>query len=68
MVVSFTVRTAMFRFQQEAFLHDDSMQPYAVIMVMDADGSNKTPLTNSLWEDAMPMFAPVYMLASTCSS
>jgi hypothetical protein len=34
-------------------------------MVMDADGSNKMPLTNSLWEDAMPtcMFAPGYMLA-----
>lgn len=60
--------TAMFGFQQEACLYDDSMQPYAIIMVMDADGSNKTPLTNSLWEDAMPMFASGYMLASTCTS
>lgn len=59
--------TAMFGFQQEAPLYDDSMQPYAIIMVMDADGGNKTPLTNSLWEDAMPMFAPVHMLASTCA-
>ncbi|ETS80089.1 hypothetical protein PFICI_07618 [Pestalotiopsis fici W106-1] len=58
--------TAMFGFQQEAPLYDDSMQPYAIIMVMDADGSNKTPLTNSLWEDAMPMFAPAHTLASTC--
>ncbi|KAK6083221.1 hypothetical protein SCUP515_01963 [Seiridium cupressi] len=48
--------TAMFGFQQEAPLYDDSMQPYAMIMVMDADGSNKSPLTNSLWEDAMPKF------------
>lgn len=47
--------TAMYGFQH---LYDDSMQPYAIIMLMDADGSNKTPMTNSLWEDAMPMFAP----------
>ncbi|KAL4890881.1 hypothetical protein BDV59DRAFT_203883 [Aspergillus ambiguus] len=60
--------TAMFGFQQEAPLYDDSMQPYAIIMVMDADGSNKTPLTNSLWEDAMPMFAPEHTLASSCAS
>ncbi|KAF7535033.1 hypothetical protein G7054_g5735 [Neopestalotiopsis clavispora] len=59
--------TAMFGFQQEAVLYDDSMQPYAIIMIMDADGSNKTPLTNSLWEDAMPMFAPAHTLASTCT-
>lgn len=59
--------TAMFGFQQEAPLYDDSMQPYAIIMVMDADGGNKTPLTNSLWEDAMPMFAPVHTLPSTCA-
>jgi Tol biopolymer transport system component len=59
--------TAMFGFQQEAVLYDDSMQPYAIIMVMDADGSNKTPPTNSLWEDAMPMFAPAHTLASTCT-
>lgn len=58
--------TAMFGFQQEAPLYDDSMQPYAIIMVMDADGSNKTPMTNSLWEDAMPMFAPALTLAKSC--
>lgn len=60
--------TAMYGFQQEAALYDDSMQPYAIIMVMNADGSNKTALTNSLWEDAMPMFAPAHTLASTCPS
>jgi hypothetical protein len=57
----------MFGFQQEASLYDDSMQPYAIIMVMDADGSNKAALTNSLWEDAMPMFAPAHTLESTCT-
>ncbi|KAJ5382600.1 hypothetical protein N7517_000511 [Penicillium concentricum] len=60
--------TAMFGFQQEASLYDDSMQPYAVIMVMNADGSEKTPLTNSLWEDAMPLYLPAHTLESTCSN
>lgn len=58
--------TAMYGFQQEAPLYDDSMQPYAIIMVMNADGSDKTPLTNSLWEDAMPMYVPARTLAATC--
>lgn len=61
--------TPMFGFQQETPLDDDSMHPYTIIMIMDADGNNKTPLANSLWKDAMPMFAVRgYMLASTCSS
>lgn len=34
--------TAMYGFQQEAALFDDSMQPYAIIVVMDGDGNNKT--------------------------
>ncbi|KAI9933950.1 hypothetical protein ASPWEDRAFT_104309 [Aspergillus wentii DTO 134E9] len=58
--------TAMFGFQQEAPLYDDSMQPYAIIMLMEADGSNKRALSNSLWEDAMPLFAPAHVLAATC--
>ncbi|KAI3004380.1 hypothetical protein CAN33_003935 [Aspergillus niger] len=60
--------TAMFGFQQEAPLYDDSMQPYAIIMLMEADGSNKTALSNSLWEDAMPMFAPAHVMESDCCS
>lgn len=58
--------TGMYGFQQEAALYDDSMQPYAIIMLMESDGSNKTPMTNSLWEDAMPLFAPNHVLAATC--
>ncbi|KAF7195794.1 Tol-Pal system protein TolB [Pseudocercospora fuligena] len=58
--------TAMYGFQQEANLYDDSMQPYAIIMVMDEDGSNKKALTNSLWEDAMPMFAPLTTMEGVC--
>lgn len=58
--------TAMYGFQQEALLYNDSMQPYAIIMVMNADGSDKTVLTNSLWEDAMPMFAPRKTMNDMC--
>ncbi|KAJ5679870.1 hypothetical protein N7462_008114 [Penicillium macrosclerotiorum] len=58
--------TAMFGFQQEAALYDDSMQPYAVIVEMEADGSNKRVMTNSLWEDAMPMFLPAHIFRATC--
>lgn len=58
--------TGMYGFQQEAGLYDDSMQPYAIIMLMNRDGSNKKPMTNSLWEDAMPMFAPSKVLSAKC--
>lgn len=58
--------TAMYGFQQEAALYDDSMQPYAIIMLMNSDGSGKIPMTNSLWEDAMPMFAPSEVLQKFC--
>jgi Tol biopolymer transport system component len=53
-----TYSTGEFGFQDEASLYDDQFQPYAQIMVMEADGSNKTALTNGIWEDAMPLFVP----------
>ncbi|KAL1633869.1 Zinc-binding oxidoreductase alcohol dehydrogenase [Diplodia intermedia] len=36
----------------------DTFQPYGQIMSMNADGSNKTMLTDSLWEDSMPLYVP----------
>lgn len=27
-------------------------------MIMDKDGSNKTMLTDSMWEDSMPLYVP----------
>ncbi|RWA11508.1 hypothetical protein EKO27_g3607 [Xylaria grammica] len=33
-------------------------EEYGIIMIMDADGSNKRALTESLWEDSMPLFIP----------
>ncbi|CZR67685.1 uncharacterized protein PAC_17584 [Phialocephala subalpina] len=48
--------TGEFGFQDEGSLYDDNFQPYAQIVVMNADGTNKTAMTNGLWEDAMPLF------------
>lgn len=48
----------MFGFQTEAATYDNTFRPYGRIMVMNADGSNKTFLTNSLWEDSMPRYVP----------
>ncbi len=45
-------------FKEEAALSDNTFQPYGVIFMMNADGSNKHALTDSIWEDSMPCFVP----------
>ncbi len=45
-------------FKEEAALSDNTFQPYGVIFIMNADGTGKRPLTDSLWEDSMPCFVP----------
>ena len=45
-------------FKDEAALYDHSFQPYGQIWVMNADGSNKRPVTDSHWEDSMPCYVP----------
>ncbi|PLB50391.1 dipeptidyl peptidase IV/CD26, N-terminal domain-containing protein [Aspergillus steynii IBT 23096] len=50
--------TGMFGFQYECALYDNTFQPYGQIMVMDADGGNKQVLTDSIWEDSMPLYVP----------
>ncbi|KAJ5448074.1 WD40-like Beta Propeller [Penicillium cf. griseofulvum] len=50
--------SGMYGFQYECPLYDETFQPYGQIMIMDSDGSNKRPLTNSIWEDSMPLFLP----------
>ena len=50
--------TGEFGFQDEGPIYDFNFQPYAQIMSMEADGSNKLPLTNGMWEDGMPLFVP----------
>jgi Tol biopolymer transport system component len=45
-------------FKEEAALSDNTFQPYGVIWIMNADGTGKRPLTDSLWEDSMPCYVP----------
>ncbi|TQN68181.1 Tol-Pal system protein TolB [Colletotrichum shisoi] len=50
--------SGMYGFRDEAAIYDQTFQPYGQILVMDADGSNKQMLTDSLWEDSMPLYVP----------
>lgn len=51
--------TGMFGFQYECALYDQTFQPYGQIMVMDGgDGGGKRVLTDSIWEDSMPVYLP----------
>ncbi|WP_230461406.1 hypothetical protein [Sphingobium sp. CAP-1] len=43
-------------FRDEAALYDQTFQQYGQIYVMNADGSNKRLLTDSKWEDSMPLY------------
>lgn len=43
-------------FRDEAALYDNTFQQYGQIYVMDADGRNKRILTDSKWEDSMPLY------------
>jgi Tol biopolymer transport system component len=45
--------------RDEAALYDNTFQPYGPIFIMNADGTDKRPLTDSPWEDAMPQFIPM---------
>jgi hypothetical protein len=49
----------MYGFKDEAALYDNTFQPYGGIFVMNADGSDKRLLTDSPWEDAQPVYAPL---------
>ncbi|KAM0550234.1 hypothetical protein ACHAPJ_009083 [Fusarium lateritium] len=51
--------TGMYGFRDESAQYDNTFQPYGQIMVMNADGSDKRMLTDSMWEDSMPMYVPV---------
>lgn len=51
--------SGMYGWREEAALYDQTFQPYGQIFMMNADGSDKRQLTDSLWEDAMPRFVPI---------
>ncbi|KAJ5890172.1 tat pathway signal sequence domain-containing protein [Penicillium tannophilum] len=50
--------TGMYGFKDESSLFDNTFQPYGQIMVMNYDGTNKTLLTDTIWEDSMPLYMP----------
>lgn len=43
-------------FKDEAPLYDFNFQPYGQIWIMNADGSGKRVLSDSLWEDSQPLY------------
>ncbi|QIL74371.1 hypothetical protein G7048_25520 (plasmid) [Diaphorobacter sp. HDW4B] len=45
-------------FRDEAALYEQTFQQYGQIYVMNTDGSGKRLLTDSKWEDSMPLFVP----------
>ena len=45
-------------FKDEREMYDNSPQPYAQVFIMDADGTHVRQLTESRWEDSMPVYAP----------
>jgi Tol biopolymer transport system component len=57
--------SGMYGFREEAALYDNTFQPYGQIFVMDADGANKTMLTDSQWEDSMPLYLTQEILLAT---
>ena len=50
--------SGQYGFRAEAATYDDTFQPYGQIVVMNADGSDKRMLTDSMWEDSMPLYVP----------
>jgi Tol biopolymer transport system component len=50
--------SGMYGFREEACLSDNTFQPYGQIFSMNADGSDKKMLTDSLTEDSMPLYIP----------
>ena len=44
--------------RDEAALYDNTFQPYGQLWVMNADGSGKRVLTDSLWEDSTALYLP----------
>ena len=49
-------------FRDEAALYDNTFQQYGQIYVMDADGGNKRLLTDSKWEDSMPLYVDAALI------
>ncbi|MEV4285839.1 hypothetical protein AB0K40_10070 [Nonomuraea bangladeshensis] len=55
--------SGMYGFRDEAALYDNTFQPYGQIFSMNPDGSDKKMLTDSVWEDSMPLYIPQSLLS-----
>jgi len=53
------------QFWEEREMYDNSPQPYAQVFIMDADGTHVRQLTESRWEDSMPVYVPSPQSRST---
>lgn len=49
---------SMHGFRDEAALYEQTFQQYGQIYIANADGSGRRMLTDSKWEDSMPLFVP----------
>ena len=54
--------SGMYGFRDEAALYDNTFQQYGQILIMNADGSEKRMVTDSRWEDSMPLLIPAKFL------
>ena len=54
--------SGIYGFRDEAALYDNTFQQYGQIFLMNADGSDKRILTDSRWEDSMPLYVPAKFL------
>jgi len=54
--------SGMYGFRDEAALYDNTFQQYGQVLIMNADGSGKRMLTDSRWEDSMPLLIPARYL------
>lgn len=50
--------SGIYGFRDEAALYDNTFQQYGQIFIMNADGSDKRMVTDSRWEDSMPLYIP----------
>ena len=50
--------SGFYGFRDECALYDNTLQPYGQIWIMDADGGNKRQITDTIWEDSMPLYIP----------
>lgn len=50
--------SAIAGYRDEACHYDNTFQPYGQLFEMNADGSGKRQITDSLWEDSTPQYVP----------